>query len=390
MADNNRFADAIKRIVEPLIPEQTGDDNYSSKSPIFGKRGIALNNGTTQATSGALGAASAANTNRPRTVIQQSSDALQTAAIKEALNSLGSLGSDQGSYDAKKLLTGEDSPAVMGTVDAATLAALALNAEVNSLGTASGGGRLLEITGLKDCVSGKEMTIRTDGFYIPPSTWAAEDEPPEGGTGWDSNHYWVATNFAGSSQGASFWEAGYNQMRNTIGYNGGSYVVTDTRYISSTYDIGNTVADFTIEYFVFYGPGDPSNAWISNNITCTQNDCVSPGNPSSYCVLTEPTTSFVPWPYRGYFQVSRQGDQSYIANFRDLETPTNFSTPRSIIAACTADDDTPVRVAPLKNGGFAFYEVDGGGAVTGVVQLYNADSSAAGFTDVAGLSRMTP
>ena len=389
MADNNRFADAIKRIVEPLIPKQKGDDNYKSKSPIPGRRGIALNNGTTQTSSGASGAASAANTNRPRIITQATSDALQDAATKEALNSLGVLGAAQGSYDADALLTGEQSPAVANTVDAATLSALALNAEANSLGTATGGGRLLEITGLKDCATGKNYTVRTDGFFVPPASWETADNPPIDPTYLDGS-VWKIISGATVIFTQTFSELISQRaaLDSTVAYTVSAGIITSTDP-----QAGDPLIQFSTAGQL---EGDPIVG--GTGYSFTSSGTVSPGTygrilcssdaaAASVCALSPPKPDF--WPVTGVSQLTRNSSGQFVASPYDSEVENKFKTPRSILALCT-ENDLPVRISPLKNGGFAFYEVDGSGAVTGVVQLYNADSSAAGFTDVAGLTRMTP
>lgn len=405
MANNNRFADAIKRIVEPLIPKKEGDDPATSKTPITGRRGIAY--GTLETESGAVGSASrAVGTTASKTKTEgllqpEGSDELEEAAIEEALSTIGAMGGEQGKVSADDLLNEIVNPGMPGTVEAATLAALAKLGAENGAGTQSGGGRVTEITGLKDCTTdtGQTFSVRFDGNYTPPSGLGDPDNPDPTNTGWDSAYFWTGTNFAGSSQGSSMYEAGNNQMQGTVGYvSPGQYQITAVRYVGTNYLIGTSTANYNYEYYADWGTGHINTGWVSGTINVSRSACTGEGNPSVYCTLTEDTRlSFVPWSNEDFnFQLSRvigadagaqlRGQFAPIKN--DTSVPHKYRPPRSTVVACT-EGGAHIEITTLSDGGFAFYETSGG-TPTGTIRLFNADGSVKGFTDAAGLINYLP
>lgn len=368
----NRFADAVKRIIEPLIPGQQST-TPPEKARIPGDRSIGyMVNGTVQNVSGVAGVDMAPTTTEA--TIQSASDAAANAVGDFAVSQFSGLDSAAGAVDAAAQLAA----ASAGILPDGTYSSV--DNGIQSYIDLDKGSRLLMLTGLKDPATGALFSVRTDGFYPPPTGWDGSDTPPTG-TGWDQDYYWSATNFAGTSYGSTVYEAGANQMNATLGYVTGLGPVTHVAYSTTTYDGTGSSADYTIIYTA-------GATEIPNNIGCTRLDCISEGNPSAYCTLTEPSTSFVPWPSDTVSVLSLIGGQ-FVRSIRDTQTSVNYVVPRSTLSAQTVTGSTPVELTVLRNGGFAYYQT-AAGVATGVVQLYNQNQRFAGYTDAAGLARLLP
>lgn len=378
MANSNRFADAIRRIVEPLIDDKIDQANIADRTPIVGTR--IYNHAGQVAASIASGQTPPDPLDNP--IIKAGTDAASNAALEAAKASLinrdgsgGLNGNTNGAFSGDELLAGTKSiPDAFG-------------------GILSPGDPVLEINGLKKCgdESGLEMVVRFDKFFIPPnSEWETADTPPPIADGWDIDYYWVASSFNGNSEGATFFQAGASAMGDLSGYvSPGLYTITDVEYLSSTYEVGDTSGDYLIRYFLEWDDPGREDVWVNYTIIVSQGDCSSPGNPSTSCLTEAPNVSG--WPVdvaNPKFQLARQENGSFIPSVYDTQVPLEYSTPRTTVKACT-EAGTPVAIVPLKNMGWAFYD-NTGGVVNGTVQLYNADNTLAGFTDSAGLQNLLP
>lgn len=386
MANSNRFADAIKRIVEPLIPDQTGDSTFDEKSGISGTRGVGYGGTSGSSLSGSPGSTSAPAT--PKTVVQSGTDAAVQAAVDAATAALfGANGATQGAYAAQDLLDLAAGPsikeALAGSVDGA-LDTLYPN-ELD-------GSKLLQLDGLKKCgdTSGKELKVRTDGFYIPPVGWDTANDPPVDPS-YIAGKVW--TLLTGATRLYSQTFNGLVNARKAVDLStayatSGGFVTslnpTEGDNILFSLNPGGHVGDPT-------GPlgGTAYVFQAGNSIGAGQYgqvDCGTYPGDTAECAAAAPTAT--QWPITGTYQLSLQSNGQFMPNQYDSEVPIEYSTPRSTLSACTTSG-TPVQLTPIKGGGFAFYETSGGNA-TGVVQLYNSDKTLKGYTDATGLLNYLP
>jgi len=372
MANNNRFADAIRRIVEPLIPESSGDALLPGKGDLEGKRGVGYATAS-GAVAGATGAVGQKLTPAQQAIVRTGGDAASDAAASAALDALGASGGGQGSYDADDLLDGTDGPLDPSTDSGNSDQDKVNGSAENQSGTSSGGSRLLEITGLKKCgdTSGKTYTIRTDGFYIPPIGWDTADDPPED-PDWQIGYYWVMTSGYG----------GANDLK-------GATPTATAKLLPPVLDgVNPGNAPHVFKYLTYVSPTQYTAHYERPNLpfgapfTSTTSRVGCPGPDPDLCPIVAPVET--QWPTTNTSQLSMNSEGQFVPNQYDTEVDTEYSTPRSTLSMCTSSDQ-PVQIAPLKNGGFALYKTSGG-APTGTVQLYNSDKSKAGYTDGTGFN----
>ncbi len=377
MANNNRFADAIRRIVEPLIPEKSGDALLPGKGDIEGRRGVGYAT-STGAVAGATGAVGQKLTPAQQAIVRTGGDAAADAAANAALDALGATAASQGSYDADDILDGEDGPLDPDTDSSNSDVSKVAGSSENQSGTSSGGSRLLELTGLKKCgdTSGKEYTVRLDGNYIPPEGWETAENPPEQEY-WQLGYYWVTS---GSTPGATPGEAADEYMAFLRATNPGTYGTAywDTSTLTPVSGTPPAYTSFTYTWYV--SPGGTAVPGTS----VTRSIC--PGPSPDLCPIVNPTAKY--WPFSNNPQLTMNSSGQFVPSQYDREVDTEYSTPRSTLSMCTSSGQ-PMQITPLKNGGFALYKTSGG-APTGTVQLYNSDKSKAGYTDGTGLLALKP
>lgn len=371
MANNNRFADAIRRIVEPLIPENSGDSLLPGKGDIEGRRGVAYST-SSGAVAGATGAVGQKLTPAQQAIVKTGGDAASNAASQAALDALGATSGSQGSYNADDLLDGTDGPLDPGTDSDNSDQDKVNGSAENQSGTSSGGSRLLELTGLKKCgdVSGKEYTVRLDGNYIPPIGWETAETPPESEY-WQLGYYWITS---GSTRGSTPGGAADAYMALLRSTNPGTYGTAYWDPSSLTPNAGTPPA-YTSFHYTWYASAGGS---AIPGTTVARATCgVVPE-----CVAVNPVEQY--WPFSNKPQLTLNSEGQFVPSVYDREVDTEYSTPRSTLSMCTSSGQ-PIQIAPLKNGGFALYKTSGG-APTGTVQLYNSDKSKAGYTDGTGFN----
>lgn len=386
MADDlsNRFADAIRRIVEPILPKDNKDETRVDKGDVDGSRGIAYNTAT-----GVGGSSGTPNSTQapaiPSAFIKKATDALQEAALQSALHALGPNGSSQGVYDAKNLLNLTTKPFTPGTLDGITQGA------ITGIDTASNGAsRVLELTGLKDCATNTPITVRFDGHFNPPDTWDDAESPPIDAD-YHEGYYW--TLFSGVTGLYSNSFSGLVALRSALdgttayGVSGG-FVISkpptsgqNVQFGAAGYSVGNATGPIGGTVYTYQSGGSVGIGEYGMEL-CASGD---PGSGAA-CSASPPTSQY--WPTTGEGKITRNDEGKFVTSQYDSEIPSVFTEPSSTLSLCTTDD-TPVQMVGLKNGGWAYYETSAG-TPTGTIQLYNKDNTLAGFTDAAGLANLLP
>jgi len=385
---SNRFAEAIKRIVEPLIPPKSKGESQKDKPSIPGDRAISYQvpDGSTGVAQGTPGVSQAPGTatgtggilsGSGSTAGDAATSAREGAAYgsnqNDPTNSIS--GHTQGVYNADDALGG-DGPDKSESESSSTSGTVSYGA--------STGQKLLGLTGLVDCDTSDPMSIRFDGYYVPPASWETADSPAAVDT--ESVEYGgISFNDVGGACQLDQCGASFQIVSN----GGGSYrseqLVSEYRGASFN-ELGATwTYDASQCEDAHYISACGSRKWMYRTAWGTTVCKAGYSFDGTSCVLTDSTAA--KWPTSGTFQLSYQSG-SWVPSSRDTEVPANYSTPSSILRACTEGGAT-IEITPLKNGGFAFYELVAG-VPSGVIQIYRSDNTLAGYTDTAGLAMLIP
>ncbi len=386
----NTYADAIKRIVEPLLPKRTGDDPNADKEPIPGQRGYGLGNG--KAGSGGAGASTPANDEKESKYF---SDKAKEVAGKTAgsisgsmfdLMSAGSLGAVDGALEAA-LKAASIKNEVMGVQDADTLLE---NPSLSDKG-------MLQLNGLEDCDlgDGKEISLRFDGMFSPPSTWESADgelitaDTPPPDTSYTAGQVWYA------NIGIGFYGQSFDALmadivdRSAINFTyectngGGGFILGPARqggFVFLTFT-AKAIGDLALGGSIIgFDPALHSNRY--EQVSCIG----ATGQKAVVCAIVEAPDAM--WPSSDHYQLARNSSGQFVSHPSDPNVATKYTTPRSSLSLCTTGGKN-VDIVPTSDGGFAFYETSSG-APTGIIQLYNADGTKKGYTDTAGLAGYLP
>ncbi len=184
---------------------------------------------------------------------------------------------------------------------------------------------------------------------------------------WDINYYYEGQSFADTLYESTFNRAGHVGAQSIIGYpiTGG--------FVSQVVEIGGTPSPITGngDYFIqYYVEGGISDGGPYNSVVLVfRHSCTSPGNPSNYCLLSAPDMPFS--SDLGATQLGWVGLLSatiapffygtlgrFIPNPYDINVPTQYADGSSILDIKTLSGD-PVRIGPLRDGGWYVYYRDG-------------------------------
>ena len=252
------------------------------------------------------------------------------------------------------------------------------------------GGMLKQLNAL-DCASGKEIQIRTDGFFIPPdevvdsegfvlsADWQEASTPPplEGyvdGKYWETagsgnpNPEQASTPFGSITAAISYMNA------NPIGADiAGTYALVKMDQQSSTLYNPEITVDTTPS-------GSRTFSLVTQQVDCT----ATPPDEGATCPVSAPVEEA--WPeILDEFVLALQ-DGAFIGNAFDLQVPTEFTMERSQINFCFGSGQFG-QMRAIQNGGTMLVETDGANGVIKagtVVRVFDSDGRVIEYTDPNG------
>ncbi len=244
--------------------------------------------------------------------------------------------------------------------------------------TASGGSGLVSaddvvhrLNNIRDCKTGKRITVRFDDHYPLPEGWAHPDTPPAD-AGYQAGYYWYnvygypAAPSPEAAQQAFLAEFKRQNGRTHVQPAGITYV-TATQITLAIYDAGVTRQHFYTTYY--------------------RAQC-SAGVITAYCPAAPPTT-VTTWPTDGTYELAII-DGQFAAHTLDSDAPDDAGG--SSIDVCFAKK-RHARLYVTAHGGALLVETQGpGGAPTGVARVYNSNGSlqAAGDATSAFIAQYLP
>jgi hypothetical protein len=240
------------------------------------------------------------------------------------------------------------------------------------------GGTVNKIVGLKDEDSGRSLVAILGGAgiglnYIGPSNWDDPHTPPPTAN-WEQGYYYntggATTYLPTNTVGATKYLTALAVANASVGYvhPAFGYVIEEYRNLELAGGTETSTGTYTVDYYLNWdSTGTPINTgWYSNTINLYKKDCNTDYN-AEFCTITELYDTA--WPDLGTTQLSfvmpilRGMPLDYahlvgrfVPNQYDTNVPVKFLNGVSIIDALLTEDDTPVRLHPLKDGGWAFFE----------------------------------
>lgn len=251
-------------------------------------------------------------------------------------------------------------------------------------GGTSGTGGLRELTGLKDCETGKEFNLHLDGNFVPPEGWDDPDTPPVL-EGYEEGFYWedLLTGFTGitylTAPAVRYPTDGIQQSVEWLGTG---------RVASSTETSRNVYLDVRVTP----KNGDPPyteerGVFVVNRQNCGESVIVLDDGASACGDSLPPTTD--EWPQDGTYDLAIK-DGQFQTNEYDADQPDNFE-PRGTIDFCYGDNKT-ARAEVTADGGVVYYQTDANGAPTGTARVLDSGGQliAAGDATDSFISQYLP
>lgn len=233
-----------------------------------------------------------------------------------------------------------------------------------------------------DCTTGKQTSVRLDGFFVPPEGWTTPDEGPPAGEGeWYLGYRWTAlkggatptyfSTLGGALADSLIWAfatAAPPPAAPLTGEGEWSTIPPSPSNINAVYLYKDT-------------DGLNGNVDIISCVPCTV-------GVDDACTMVPPSSDT--WPESDQTQVVRGANGTYQGHPKDPNKPT--LSPSSNLNICFGGGRTAT-LTPISKGGTAFFETDGTGPFPkedAIVTLVNSDGSIRGYTDAAGLAQHRP
>lgn len=236
------------------------------------------------------------------------------------------------------------------------------------------GGTVNAFKDMTDCDTSKDIDIRMDGLFLPPTGWVDADTP-------------------GLAPPTEQWVQGINWFT-TSPIITTAHIAEDIKTsILAAIPSGYTLTSEALEEplpgvfrwrFIFDKPSNPQLTYFAQKDTCVVG--VDP-----YCPTDDPTGwATQNWPDDSKMQLVWQ-DGKFVVHDREPPNdivPAYTDNQHSQIDFCFGIGRTGT-IAPTRTGGFALFETSGG-STTGIVTIFGSDRKVKAYTSGAGLDAYLP
>lgn len=257
-------------------------------------------------------------------------------------------------------------------------------------GGITGQGGIRELTGLKDCDSGKEFNLHLDGNFVPPEGWDDPDTPPQDPE-FEQGFYWSTNTQSFSGFGISISSPGQSFATKS------EAVAYKTTYLQALADAAVASSE-TIESGRVRVVLDTETAWQANaeyfqflnwifiqGSGATRQSCSEA--PNSICNQPPPTAES--WPADGKYDLAIKDGQLQ-TNEYDADAPEGFEA-GGTKDFCYGDGKTG-RAEVTADGGLVYYQTDANGAPIGTARVIDSGGQfvAAGDATDSFISQYLP
>ena len=250
-------------------------------------------------------------------------------------------------------------------------------------GGTSGLGGIRELTGLKDCDSGKEFNLHLDGNFVPPEGWDDPDSPPVDDE-YQPGYVWAE----GSDDGGGIGTYSYPAQSP-----GGVFALFNTAedgakpFCYSADPLNpDPITGLPTRYLLKDSALSSCNRTITfiNRILCSESIA-----PELQALCDLPAPGAESWPQDDIYDIAVK-DGQFQTNQYDGDAPKGFEA-GGTKDFCYGDGKTG-RAEVTADGGLVYYETDAGGAPVGTARVIDSSGQlvAAGDATDSFISQYLP